>query len=166
MNEHELQELMEAAWRRPLTRAERGEIEGWCSQHPDRRAEVELELQAARGVVSLPDVPVPSHFMSQVWREIDRQEAASRRPVAATASLRDWRAWIPRFAVAALVLTVGLSGWQRYQTRQRTQVAAEVQQVFKAASIPDPEMLQELDTLKLLVETPSSVDVELLAALQ
>lgn len=166
MNESELQELIDSAWRRPLTAEETVEIQRWCSLHPDRRAEIELDLQAARCVHGLPDVEVPSHFTSQVWREIDRQENLSSLPKGVLGSAWNWRLWIPRFAVAALVVTGGVAGWQYHQTTQRTQVAAGFQQVFQAASIPDPGMLQEFDSLRLVMETPSSVDVELLAALQ
>ena len=166
MNESELQEIIEVAWRRPLTPEELADIQTWCSRHPERRAEIELDLQAARCLHGLRDVEVPSHFMSQVWRGIDRPESVSKRPKLAVVPGWSWRLWLPRFAVATLVVSGGFAGWQRYQTTQRTQVAAGFQQVAQAASIPDPGMLQEIDTLRLLMETPGSVDVELLAALQ
>ena len=166
MNETELQQMIEAAWRRPLAAEELAAMQAWCSQHPERRAEIELDLQAARCLHGLPDVEVPSHFLSQVWREIDRQESLASRPSMVVASSWNWRLWLPRFAVATLVVSGGLAGWQHYQATQRTQVAAGFQQISQAAAIPDPGMLQEIDTLRLLMETPSSVDVELLAALQ
>lgn len=166
MNQHELQELLDSAWRRPLTAGELAEIQRWCAEHPDQKTEIELDLQAARCTQGLPNVAVPSNFMSQIWREIDRPVPSPSASSGHLPFLWNWRVWIPRFAVATLVIGGGMGAWQYRQTAQRTQVASGFQQVFQAASVPDPAMLKDFDSLRLVMETPGSLDVELLAALQ
>lgn len=172
MNETEFHNLMETAWRRPLAADELARVERWCQLHPERRKEVELDLGVAAALHGLPDVEVPSNFMAQVWNEVERSEALAS-PQEESPRARGWNGSVlfglslPRFAAAALLI-VGAAGlgWQGHRSSQRTEVAAGVAQVMQASSIPDPEMLQVFDTLQVMVETPTAVDVDLLAALQ
>ena len=172
MNESEFHNLMETAWRRPLAVDELARVERWCQLHPDRRKEVELDLAASAALHGLPEVEVPSNFMARVWSEVERSEGlAPSDAVRLRAKGWNWAALLrlslPRFAAATLILVgSGTLGWQGYRSNQRTQVAAGVTQVMQASSIPDPEMLQVFDTLQVMVETPTAVDLDLLAALQ
>lgn len=174
MNEIEFHNLMETAWQRPLAADELARVERWCQLHPERRKEVELDLAASSALHGLPEVEVPSNFMARVWSEVDRSEALASTPeIKVRSRATGWnlasllRASFPRFAAATLIVVGGGTlGWQGYRSNQRTEVAAGVTQVMQASSIPDPEMLQVFDTLQVMVETPTAVDVDLLAALQ
>lgn len=172
MNDTDLQRLIDTAWKRRLTEEEQAALRAWCLAHPQRRSEIEADLALAESVRELPDVPVPSNFVAQVWSEIEQSEAAEsrasrRRSGPVTVSFWDWRAWMPRLALGSLVVAVTFGGWWRYsQSERRLQVASGLERVSAAAAAPDPGMLREFDAIQVLSEASAPVDVELLAALQ
>lgn len=165
MNDSELEALLDAAWKRPLTADESAALREWGRSHPDLWPGVEAELQVARQLDAMPDVPVPSNFVSRVWAEVERAERSEERQAARreTGGM-GWRRWIPRFALAAAVAGLSVAGWWRHEASQRSEIAERLE--FVAADLPDPRMLKEFEAIRALSESNGSVDVELLAALQ
>ena len=167
MNENEVQDLLDAAWRRRLAAEELALIRRWCEAHPEQQAGIEATLQVSATLHELPDAPVPSNFLSQIWQEVDRAEKAGTAPASSNrGGLRGWRVPMARFAVAACVVGLSVTGWWGYQTAQRGNVAAGLEQLASGGPLPDLGMMRELDAIRVMTEASLIVDVELLAALQ
>ena len=165
MNDSELEALLDAAWKRSLTAAESAALREWGRSHPDRWPGVEAELQVARQLDAMPDVPVPSNFVSRIWQEVESVERSGERNAARGQQVvLGWRRWIPRFALAAAVAGISVAGWWRHEAAQRSEIAERLE--FVAADLPDPRMLKEFEAIRTLSESNGSVDVELLTALQ
>ena len=66
MNEFDYKLLLEESWRRRLTPAEEASVRAWLAQHPESKADWELESQVSAALEKLPDVPVPSWSQADV----------------------------------------------------------------------------------------------------
>ena len=170
MNEHELNEILDAAWRRPLTEAEEATVQDWAVRYPDQRAEIESVLTISRSLQQLPEASVPSNFMSRVWQEIDASEQAESKqggfPVRAGGGSRLWHLWLPRFATGLAAVAIAGGGWWRYEAGQRAFLVHGIEAAADATEPLEPAMLREFEAIQILGQSPASVDVELLAALQ
>jgi hypothetical protein len=165
MTDTELEALLEAAWKRRLTKAERDSLQAWGRQNPARWRELEAEFRLAEEVQGMEDVPVPSNFMAQVWQGVDRaEEEAHRSRASAPPGVPLWRRWLPRFALAAVLAGVSVAGWWHHQADHRTELAREIS--FLSAEVPDPRMLGEFEAIRAMSESAGPLDVELLTALQ
>ncbi|MBI1842881.1 MAG: hypothetical protein HYR88_18735 [Verrucomicrobia bacterium] len=169
MNETELNEILDAAWRRPLTEAEQAALADWARRHPAQRAEMEAVLAVSRGLEGLPAPTASSNFMSRVWREVEAGERIESRPGQASASgagPRLWRLWLPRFATGLVAVAIAGGSWWRYEAGRRAVIVRGITAAANVDDSPDLAMLREFEAIKILGEAPASVDVELLAALQ
>lgn len=158
-----IEQLREAAWRRPLTDAEKSKLRAWLAANPDASADWAAEQQISRAVRRLPDAPVPSNFTARVMQAVERETAATER-----AARRSWWrsfGWIPRLATACAVLGLSVVSMHQYQTTKRERMAQSVAALAEVASMPSPEVLQDFDTICRLGQTPPA-DEELLALLQ
>lgn len=132
------------------------------AQSPKEKARLEQELELNRLLQDLPDAPLSSNFASQVMGEISRLEAAqARQPSAWSAPLR----WIFRPALVTAVTALALTGWWQFRLQQRSNLAASVQAVSRAAAVPGVEVFQDFDAIQLLRTSSQPGDVELIAAL-
>jgi hypothetical protein len=76
-----------------------------------------------------------------------------------------WR-WLPRAAVAAVVLGAGLISYQQVASAtRRAEYGRSVAAVSGLSSLPGPEVLKDFDAIRVSRPTPQA-DEELLAALQ
>ncbi len=165
MNESEFQALLDAAWKRPLTPTEAATLRGWGRIHSERWPEVEAELQVAQQLHELPNTPVPSNFMSQIWQELERTERGDSKPEHLLRKGRSlWRQWLPRFALAAALAGVSVAGWWRHEAIQRSEIAQQLS--FVSGDLPDPSMLKEFEAILAMSDSTGALDVELLGALQ
>ncbi len=169
MNEIELQQLLDIAWRRPLTPDEEASLRAWCQAHPAAAPAIESEVEVARAMHRLPAVEVPSNFVSRVWQGVEREESKAARAAGSGVRLRLprlLRAWMPRLAVAGVVGLLGTAAWLRHESLLRTEIAHDLAALSAAADLPDPGMLEEFDAVRIMAESSPQVDLELLAALQ
>ena len=157
--------LRELNWQRKLTGAEEAELRAWLAAHPEARAdwEVEAGLNAALG--RLPDVSVPSNFTARVLQAVKGDAAAELRR-----SGRKWRPWwhlrwLPKVAVAAVILGAGLVSYRQFQAARFAEYAQSVAAVSDVSSLPSPEILKDFDAIDRLSATPSP-DEQLLALLE
>ncbi|TAL01484.1 MAG: hypothetical protein EPO07_08330 [Verrucomicrobia bacterium] len=153
--------LREIAWRRPLTGAEQAELRAWLAAHPEARDEWELELALSRVVKKLPDAAVPSNFTARVLAEAQRRDAAQARGRRRTPAWW-WRTFLPRAAVAAVLLVTGLS---IYRARERgKETLTTVREITRTA--PPPTLaLDDYDVIASLSTGPGA-DEDLLALMQ
>jgi hypothetical protein len=158
--------LRELSWRRKLTAGEAAELRAWLAANPEALADWEAEAKLSEALGQLPDAPVPSNFTARVLQSVERESAAASRWQ--REKWRFWlrRRWLPRTAVAAVVLAAGLLSYeQATRAARRAEYAKSVAAVSDVASLPSPEVLKDFDAIR--VSNPSSVaDEELLAAMK
>ena len=73
MNDKRNERWRELSWRHSLPPAERERRRAWLADHPESRAEWEVEAGLTEALDRLPNVPVSSNFTSLVMRQIERE---------------------------------------------------------------------------------------------
>jgi len=164
MNEFDYKTLLEKRWRQALTAAEEAGVRAWLAQHPESRADWDLERQLSETLEELPDVPVPSNFTARVLREIGRGEAAPRH----SPRRPRWfvRILLPRIALATAALGLAVAYHEHTTaTAKRAELVRGVKVVTAVSSLPGPEILQDFDTIR---QMPASTgpDPELIALMK
>jgi anti-sigma factor RsiW len=154
--------LREISWRRKLTPAEEAELRAWLAAHPEARADWEDDGKLTALLSRLPGAPVPTNFTARVLEAVEREEAADTRRRDAKWS---WRSFLPKAAVAAVVLTAGLLGYQGHVSKQHARMARSVQTVSGVASVPGPDILADFDAISQLTP-PSGYDQDILDLMQ
>jgi len=160
MNEFDYKTLLEKRWRHKLTPAEETSVRAWLAQHPESRAEWDLETQLAEALEKLPDVPVPNNFTARVLQAVEREAAAPRPPV----NRVTWflRVLLPRVAVASVILIVGVVTYHDHTAAKQAELVQGVKVVTGVSSLPSPEILQDFDTIRQL-PAATGPDPELIA---
>ena len=118
------------------------------------------ELRELRGLLSrLPDAPVASNFTARVMQAVELEESRALRQWSVSAW--NWRAILPRFAVAAVVVIAAGLAFQQYQSAaRREQLTRNVAQF--ASAMPSVEALQNFDAIRRMSQ-PAHADEGLLA---
>ncbi len=171
MNDSEFNELREANWRRKLTPAEEMRVQTFLAANAGAQAEWEEDLALTRQLQELPDAPVSSNFTSLVLQAVEAETGHEPR---STSLDTWWRRWLgrflPRLAVAALVVTLGIGLFFQHQAQSHRQMVRSVQELLRVASLPgpvsDPGVLEDFDAIQQLQSVSFSKDDDLLAALQ
>ena len=155
--------LRETSWRRELTDAEQAELRAFLASHPEARADWETESGLNAGLKRLPDAPVSSNFTSRVLQAVELESAVSEReqPRPMPRSWW-WRVFMPRTAVALVVVAAGWFGYDRYQVEQRQKIAEGLAVVATVQKLPSAELLEDFEAIRGLSSTPAA-DEELLA---
>jgi anti-sigma factor RsiW len=159
-NDPILVRLRELSWRRKLTSAEEAELCAGLATHPEAQADWEAETGLNEGLARLPDAPMPSNFTVRVMQAVEHAAAERERAPRWNWS---WRLWVPRMAIAVVMISLGLFAYQRHGTVERVKLAQSVAAVLETKSLPSPEVLADFDAIRHL-STPA--DEELLAALK
>jgi anti-sigma factor RsiW len=161
------QKLLEASWRKPLTAAEEEELRAWLVTHPEDAAEWELEAGVDQALGHLKDLPVPSNFTARVMAAVERGQATEvpGQPVWG----RIWRGlseWLPRAAVAGVILGVGAIAYvHTNENARREQLVRSVETVCDVRSLPSPRILEDFDAIQEL-KPSAKPDVILLSLLE
>lgn len=167
MNDNsEFNRATELSWRRKLEPAEEAQLHAWLEKHSEAKADWELEEQLNQALDQLPAAPVPSNFTARVLQAAEREKAGKER-LGASRWLHwrwPWR-WIPRAALAALVLGAALFSFGRVQAARRAEMLRSVEAVSSVTSLPSPEVLKHFDVIRALSQTPPA-DEELLHLLK
>jgi hypothetical protein len=156
--------LREASWRRKLTPAEEAELRLQLDQHPELFREWESQRELTEVLARLQNAPVPSNFTARVLAEAQRE---TRQPSRSEA-WGSWHArlrWLPRLAVASVVLAAGLISYEHVQDSRRKERAESVKAIVSYTAVPGPDILQDYDAIQAMSQSPAA-DVELLKALQ
>jgi negative regulator of sigma E activity len=180
MNEQEINDLREAALRRPLTADEQALLELYLTENPWEREEWRSEQMITTAIHRLPTAPVSSNFTARVLEAVD-VEAAPR-----TFDWQNWLAWLQpalwvrRTAAAMVVMGAVVFAWHQQQTvveaeralgeaqgqLQRAELARNAAELQSLAPVPSIEVLQDFEFISRLSMLPSDVDLDLLAANQ
>jgi hypothetical protein len=76
-----------------------------------------------------------------------------------------WIVWLPKAAVAAVVLVAGLVSYGHFQSVKRAEWAASLATVSQVGSLPSPDVLSDFDAIAALGSTPAA-DEDLLKMMQ
>lgn len=164
MNDPLYRELVEMTWQRKLTTAEEAQLQNWLTAHPEARADFEAESGLNHLLDQLPKAPkVASNFTALVLQQVERESAAIQRSQGQSA-WAGWRRLLPRFALAALVLTTGLMlyGNQVSQKRELARTTARFSQLVAK----NKDVLEDFEAISKLDQRQPKADMELLALLQ
>jgi anti-sigma factor RsiW len=159
-----LQRWRELSWRRKLTGAEQAELRAWLGAHPEAHAEWEAESALNEALNRLPEAPVCSNFTARVLAAVERDKLAAARSRPA-AYWPPWKKWLPRFAVAAVVLGAGLFSYHESVVVRRAKMVRSVEAVSKVSLLPSPAILEDFDAIQRLTPAPAA-DETLLSLLQ
>lgn len=157
------QRLRERSWRRPLTAAEQAELRAWLAAHPEAQAEAEAEVALNQALALLPEAPVPSNFTARLWQTIERDDVTKHR---APAPRRTWwwRVFVPRFAVATVVVGTGLLVYRHNESVQQVEFVKSFLAVA-SPSLADPKVIEDFEVICQL-SPPTAADEELLKLME
>src|SRR5207249_4348905 len=101
----------------------------------------------------LPDAAVASNFTERLLRTIEVDQAAQSRR-ARRGARGWWRRFVPKLALACLMIAAGLLYYEHRQAAKlRAEVAKSLKTVSKAVSempsAPDPEVSVDFDLIRL-----------------
>jgi anti-sigma factor RsiW len=149
-----------------LTPPELARLRQCLAAHPELQGRWEEEAALDRLLHRLPAARVSSNFTARVM------QAAQHAP--ARSGWRRWLAswppapamWLPRCALGAAMVCVGLLSFRGYhQLAQRAQAARDLASVSRLAALPRMEWLKDFDTIERLNKVKVADD-DLLAVLQ
>jgi len=156
--ENHIPERSQRLWRRKLSEAERAALRG--------QPELELEARLTAALSRLPNAPVPSNFTTRVLDAIELADAQSARGEQVSGWRWNWRALLPRVALAAALLFFAGLGYQRYSVSlHRTEIAQSLSAVASNSPMPSVDALENLDVIQRMGQSVHA-DTELLADLQ
>jgi anti-sigma factor RsiW len=159
-------QLREISWRRKLTPSEETRLSAWLAAHPEAEAEWASEAALNDALEALPNVPVASNFTARVVASAQSQEARSvKSPVWFDLESGWWRRWLPRTAMAAVVLAAGLLSYNHYLVERRSEVIKSLATMSQVPAPQSPEILTNFDTIAELSSSPPA-DEELLNVMQ
>jgi hypothetical protein len=111
----------------------------------------------------LPDAPVASNFTARVMQQIDLEESRHSRK---RNFIFNWRVFLPRAAVAAVVIGFTGLAFHRHEIYiQRAALAKNVVLMAGAQPLPSVEALKNFDAIQRMGQ-PARADEELLALMQ
>jgi anti-sigma factor RsiW len=157
MNDPLINQLRETTWRRPLTANEAEALQVWLAAHPEARAEWELELALSENLSRLPEAPVSNNFTARVLGAIE-QETTAARPRQSKWRW-SWTAFLPKAAVAVVILGSSLVAYERHHLAQRASLAHQVAAVSEVAAVPDPAVLRDFETIRRLGQVRPDEDL-------
>ena len=158
--------LLETGWRRKLTKAEAAQLRAWLSAHPDLRADWDLEAGLNTALDGLPDMPVATNFTARVMQAVEREAASHRQHSLPLRRFWQWRPrWLPRAALAGLLLGAGLFSYHEVRAARRAEMARSVATISSVPSLPSPQILKDFDAIWAMDPSPPA-DEELLMLLK
>jgi hypothetical protein len=160
MSKNEFEKLMEIRWRRKLTAEEEVSLKAHLQSDASARRVWDEESALSHLLATLPDARLSTNFTAQVLGAVGRDAVKVERSAESVFAWLRFN-WLPRIAIAALVLCGGLVSVKEYRATQRTQIAQNV--AAMPATVPQ-EWLQNFEAINRLGKPP--VDNDLLAALQ
>jgi hypothetical protein len=167
MNEQDPSQWRQLAWRRKLTEAEAAELQQFLAAHPEAREESQDEADLNDLLERLPEAPaVSSNFTSLVLQAIERDAAARERQRSKEGSF--WHglwSWLPKAAVACLVVGFTFVGYHQYEAHNRAALARDAMELSSAVS-SNPDLVKDVEPIILLNDADSKADTELLALMK
>src|SRR5438046_5388697 len=144
MNDPLFQRWRELSWRRKLTASEEADLRAWLAAHPEAQPDWEAEATLTDALGKLQDVPVATNFTALVLQAVAREA----RPAARAdkwLGWQPWKRWLPRIALATVVLGAGLFSMHEVRAARRAKLVRSVEVVSRVSSLPSPAILEDFD---------------------
>jgi hypothetical protein len=157
----------EVGLRRELSPDEIAELRAYVDGHPEKSREITADLSLNRVLRRLPDRPVSSNFADQVLQAVAKVQR--QQLTIASASGWSWRRlnhYLPRWAMAGLLIGIGLFSYRQYQIQSRVELARTVMTVSNFSTLAPVEVWENYDAIVRLSHVPVEVDEDLLKALE
>jgi len=123
-------EMRELAWRRKLNPEEEARLAEWLTAHPGFQAEWDSEAGLNELLAGLPNVPVANNFTARVLAAAQSDTTHSQDKLfGARRAAAWWRRWMPRAALAAVVVAAGLLSYNHFQSARRAEWAESLEAV-------------------------------------
>jgi len=166
MKDPQYEQLRELNWRRKLTPAEQAQLNAFLAAHPEALADWEAENSLTEALNGLAEVPVASNFTARAVAAARLAQAQGDREAGNGRVVRPWwLRWLPKAALATVVLAAGLLSYSHLQQTHRAEVIRSLATVSEVPSIPNPDILRDFDTIAAMSVTPPA-DEELLKVMQ
>jgi len=165
MNEFDYKTLLEKRWRQKLTPAEEASVREWLAQHPESKADWDLETQLSAGLEKLPEVPVPSNFTARVLQAVERETALPKRSTTDSPRFMHVLRLRAPAAIVSVVLVLFVVTHHQHTQAKRAELVQGVKVVTGVSSLPSPEILQDFDTIRQL-PAATGPDPELIALMK
>ena len=165
MNESEYMKLREQAWRRPLTPDERSRLQDYFLVHSEAQADWEEDAALTQLLTRMPNAPLSSNFTAQVVQAIQLEQRRQQRKGAP--GLWRLRSWLPRLAVAGLVVGLGafgLHGYRQHDLAQQRTKYLDMLVTSAASTFPNPKIWEDFDTIVNLGPAVSPIRDDMLWA--
>jgi len=168
MNEQDYNQLRESGWRRRLTSAEQAELQEYLAAHPIAREEWHGEAALNDLLESLPAAPpVASNFTARVLQAAQLEATVIHRErTYGWWPARIFRSWLPKAAIAGVLVGSVFIGYHEQQEHARAALARNVIEVTAAVSASDPDLMQDFEPIRRLSNPQPKADTELLALLK
>jgi len=159
--------LRELSWRRKRASTEDPRLRTWLAAHPEAQADWEEEVDLTEALERLPDVSLASNFTARVMQNLNRADGGKQSSKLWFLGFWRWR-WLPKLAVAALVLGGGFHFYRQYEQRQQAEIARGLLAVSEEAAPLNSEALDDVladfETIRALNQ--AAPDQRLLTLLQ
>jgi hypothetical protein len=110
----------------------------------------------------LPDAPVASNFAARVMQAVELEESRQSRK---RGFHWNWHAWLPRIAVASVVIVFGSVTFQHFERNAHRSALAKNVALVAEAPMPDVDALKNFDLIRRMSQ-PARPDNELLALMK
>jgi hypothetical protein len=162
----ELQKIQETAWRRPLTPAEEDQLRALLATQPASRELWEQDVALTQLLHRAPNPVVASNFTARVLQAA-RATPQKRFDWARWLEPAQWlpESWPARLAVCSALVCASVVSFREFETMHRAQVAQQLANVSRVATLPRMEWLKDFDTINGINKVKVADD-ELLAALE
>ncbi len=157
--------LLKAGLRHELTPHEQAEVLAYVGAHPEACPDWEQDLCLNEMLRQLPDQAVSTNFTARVVQAVGLAVEPKTVPVSWWHRWGIGR-WVPKAALAIVVLAAGLLSYREYQTHERLQMAERMASFCRVSSLVSVDALRDFDAINRLGQAPVKVDEELLAALK
>ena len=156
------QRLREIGWRRALTDEEQSELRAWLAAHPEAATDIKLETALNSALTKPPSIPLSSNFTSRVMAAIEQDEAAQNRATSRPKT-HWWRIFVPRFAIATLVVVTITLGYRHNVATHRMELTDAAKKIAESRVLSDMAVIEDFETIRSLNPAEATVDENLLA---
>jgi hypothetical protein len=119
----------------------------------------DLQGQVRELLSRLPDAPMPSNFTARVMQAVELEDL--RRPRWSVFGWH-WRAWVPRAAMAAVLVVLGSFTFHSHELYIQQVAMAKNAALVASEPLPSMDALKNFDAIQRLGQ-PAGADNELLA---
>jgi hypothetical protein len=167
MNDPQYHQWLEQSWPRPLTPEETARLQQYLATHPEANQDWQDETSLNHLLENLPAAPaVSSNFTARVMQAAQLASAArERKHVSRWLMWPRLRNWLPKTALTALAIGLGLLSYHQHEMNSRARMVRDAVELAKAVSA-DPQLLVDFEPINHLSDARANADNEIIALMK